>query len=385
MNATPPQRWDIFCRVVDNYGDIGVCWRLARQLASEYRLQVRLWVDELAALQAIWPPTQQLETQQLSGVEVRVWRTDADFEGMEAADVVVEAFACELPPTYQQSLKQRAIKADQAPFWFNLEYLSAEDWVDGCHGLSSIHPQLGLKKTFFFPGFAPKTGGLLREKDLLKARDAFVGGPEKSAFLQRLGIESEARGLLISLFGYENPALPGLLRHWQEGDQPITCLVPPGRLCRYLEGCLATELLPGSRWQRGRLRLQAIPFLSQTDYDWLLWACDLNFVRGEDSFVRAQWAAKPLIWHIYQQEDGAHLIKLEAFLKRYTQGLSPALAASIRHLWLGWNQGEETGNWWETAIKNYPEWLKHSRTWCAELNSSADLAAKLVHFCQKTL
>jgi hypothetical protein len=21
--------WDIFCRVIDNFGDIGVCWRLA--------------------------------------------------------------------------------------------------------------------------------------------------------------------------------------------------------------------------------------------------------------------------------------------------------------------------------------------------------------------
>jgi hypothetical protein len=45
--------WDIFCRVIDNYGDIGVCWRLARQLANEYPYQIRLWVDELAALKMI--------------------------------------------------------------------------------------------------------------------------------------------------------------------------------------------------------------------------------------------------------------------------------------------------------------------------------------------
>src|SRR5690554_5010470 len=30
------------CRVIDNYGDISVCWRLARQLANEYPVRVSL-------------------------------------------------------------------------------------------------------------------------------------------------------------------------------------------------------------------------------------------------------------------------------------------------------------------------------------------------------
>ena len=29
--------WDMFCRVIDNYGDIGVCWRLAADLARAAR------------------------------------------------------------------------------------------------------------------------------------------------------------------------------------------------------------------------------------------------------------------------------------------------------------------------------------------------------------
>ena len=40
--------WDVFCRVVDNYGDAAVCWRLARQLADEHGARVRLWIDLLA-------------------------------------------------------------------------------------------------------------------------------------------------------------------------------------------------------------------------------------------------------------------------------------------------------------------------------------------------
>lgn len=379
MNSPLPQHWDIFCRVVDNFGDIGVCWRLARQLADEYGLPVRLWVDELAALQAIWPDTQWVAEQQLAGVEVRTWQVDTDFSGIRVAEVVIEAFACELPPAYQAAM------SEQPPIWLNLEYLSAEDWVEGCHCLSSTHPQLGLKKTFFFPGFSPATGGLIREQDLLATRDTFIAGPEKPAFLRRLGLEAEPNGLLISLFGYENPALRPLLRSWQTGDQAITCLVPPGRLRQSLEQQLGLDLQTGQARQLGALRLLAIPFLPQTDYDRLLWACDLNFVRGEDSFVRAQWAAKPLIWHIYQQEEEAHLAKLEAFLALYTQASPPPLAQHIRALWLGWNRGEDIGGSWQKALECRRDWLEHSQQWCAQLNSSADLAAKLVHFCQKTL
>ncbi|HET9045379.1 MAG TPA: elongation factor P maturation arginine rhamnosyltransferase EarP, partial [Casimicrobiaceae bacterium] len=41
------QRWDVFCKVVDNFGDAGVCWRLARQLVAEHDLAVTLWIDVL--------------------------------------------------------------------------------------------------------------------------------------------------------------------------------------------------------------------------------------------------------------------------------------------------------------------------------------------------
>ena len=32
--ARQPLLWDIFCQVIDNHGDVGVCWRLARELAA---------------------------------------------------------------------------------------------------------------------------------------------------------------------------------------------------------------------------------------------------------------------------------------------------------------------------------------------------------------
>ena len=54
LSASRP-RWEIFCQVVDNFGDIGVCWRLAADLVSRGYGSVRLWVDDWAALRRINP------------------------------------------------------------------------------------------------------------------------------------------------------------------------------------------------------------------------------------------------------------------------------------------------------------------------------------------
>ena len=161
-------RWDIFCRVVDNFGDIGVCWRLARQLASEYRFEVRLWVDDLSSFARLNPALSAEASEQRCGpILVRHW--SPDFPSVEVADVVIEGFACQLPESYVASMALRS----QPPIWINLEYLSAEAWVDDCHQLRSPHPRSSLVKYFFFPGFTSKTGGLILEKELLAKRAAF--------------------------------------------------------------------------------------------------------------------------------------------------------------------------------------------------------------------
>lgn len=376
--------WDIFCRVVDNYGDIGVCWRLARQLAHEYPFQVRLWVDELDALTRIWPSARNVDQQMLEGVDVCLWHPTFA-ETITSADVVIEAFACELPATYIAAMAARK-KNGNPPHWFNVEYLSAEPWVEECHGLLSIHPQTGLKKAFFFPGFTAKTGGLLCEQPLLAERDSFLASPETATqWLAAKGINRTADSLLISLFAYENNAISSLLTAWQTSTKPITCLVPEGRILTSINSTLNLQLQAGDKLSLGQLQLIVIPFLNQQDYDRLLWACDLNFVRGEDSFVRAQWAAKPLIWHIYPQDDEAHIIKLNAFLDEYTKAMEPALADLTRQLWLVWNHEQDCVEAWNQTLAHHQNWRKHSQHWAQQLNSLGDLASNMVQFCQKTL
>lgn len=366
--------WDIFCCVVDNYGDIGVTWRLARQLVAEHGLKVRLWVDELNAFARLCPEADpQAERQVWEGVEVCRW--DAEWQPVAVADVVIGAFACQIPQPYIDAMVQRKTPA----LWLNLDYLSAEDWVEGCHGLPSPQPN-GLRKVFFFPGFTPRTGGLLREAGLLERREAFEQD-EREAFLQRLGIAPEPRARLLSLFAYENPGLASWLQVLSEDSRPNHVLVPEGRVLGDVRNWLGLDELGGGEvHRRGSLTVQILPFVRQDDYDRLLWSCDFNAVRGEDSFVRAQWAGRPLLWHIYVQEEYAHWEKLEAFLDLYTPGLSTPAAVALVELWRAWNMDRDMGEAWKALLQHWDELAAHARKWCSEQAAGPDLATTLVQF-----
>ncbi|MFJ7009335.1 elongation factor P maturation arginine rhamnosyltransferase EarP [Pseudomonas putida] len=377
MKAT----WDIFCSVVDNYGDIGVTWRLARQLVAEHGLAVRLWVDDLNAFTPMCPGADASAAQQWQhGVEVRQW--PAAWLPVTPADVVIGAFACQLPAAYVEAMRARATP----PLWLNLEYLSAEDWVEGCHGLPSPQPN-GLRKVFFFPGFTEQTGGLLREGSLLARRDAFQqSAGARQAFLQGLGVVPEQGAMLISLFAYENPQLAKWLDALATAAQPCHLLVPQGRIVAGLSQWLGEAPLPvGSVRTRGALTVQVLPFVSQDDFDRLLWSCDFNAVRGEDSFVRAQWAGQPMLWHIYVQDENAHWEKLEAFLAHYRRGLSDEADAALLGLWRAWNMNGDMGQAWQAARQHWPELQQHARLWALRQAAQPDLATALVHFYRNSL
>lgn len=372
MKAT----WDIFCSVVDNYGDIGVTWRLARQLVAEHGLAVRLWVDDLGAFVRLCPQADaQAQRQTQQGVEVCLWR--AEWQAVEPADVVIEAFACELPAAYIAAMAQRA----QKTLWLNLEYLSAEDWVEGCHGLPSLQSN-GLSKFFFFPGFTAGSGGLLRERELLVQRRAFqADSSAREVFLRSIGVTPLPGARLISLFAYENAALASWLDVLATDAQASQLLVPEGRILADLQawlGCAAMHA--GDVQQRGQLHIQVLPFIQQDQYDRLLWSCDFNAVRGEDSFVRAQWAGRPLLWHIYEQADNAHLEKLDAFLALYKEGLSAGGQRALVELWHAWNTGQPVKESWNQLLQGWPEQQAHAEQWCLQRASQADLAEALVQF-----
>ncbi len=383
MHPTPSAarpRWEIFCQVVDNFGDIGVCWRLAADLARRGCGSVRLWVDDWEVLRRICPDANRVGGD-VRGVELRHW-TSA-FVPLVPGEIVIEAFACELPPAQLEAMA--ALRP--APVWINLEYLSAEGWVAGCHGMASPHPRLPLVKHFFFPGFDAGGGGLLREADLLACRDAWRVRPEgRAAWLAARGIESSPDVLRVSLFAYEQPALPALFDAWAGGDGEVLVLVPESRVLGDVQAALGREgLRAGDRVVRGALTTCVLPFTDQAGYDELLWACELNFVRGEDSFVRAQWAARPFVWQIYPQVEAAHHDKLEAFLARYLQGLPVAEADALARFWRAWNgcapDRATPAEAWPAFAAALPALDLHARRWCDAQAALPDLAAALDTFC----
>ena len=385
MSSRQLSSCDIFCAVVDNYGDIGVCWRLARIMQSEHAMRVRLWVDDLASFRRLCPdidPTKSI--QKSHGVEIRQW--NELFEDAAPAELVIEAFACVLPLRYIQAMADKSPK----PVWVNLEYMSAEDWVDGCHKLPSPHLKLPLVKYFFFPGYTKKTGGLLLEHDLLARRDEFQADQVmQEKYWQSLQVPQRQRGeVRVSLFSYENPAVQALLEVWASGSHPVTCLVSEGRVLPQVAAfCGRQQLVAGDFVQIAHLRVQVLPFVEQEEYDKLLWACDINFVRGEDSCVRAQWAGKPFVWQIYPQHDGVHMQKLQALLELYSRGLDPAGTSGLRQLWIAWNSGEVgstpvTEQIWQQLQLNRPALLRHAHDWGQQLSSN-NLALNLLDFSRK--
>jgi uncharacterized repeat protein (TIGR03837 family) len=385
------ERWDIFCRVVDNFGDVGVSWRLARQLAIEHGKQVRLWLDDLTVFAKLRPEIDPgRDDHRVDGVEVRRLREPCT--GEDIADVVVETFGCDPPAAYVERMAAR----DPRPRWINLEYLSAEDWVEGSHALPSPHPRLPLVKHYFFPGFTAKTGGLLREEGLLRRRDAFQSdaGARAAFWKSIVGKAPSENALKMSLFTYAGAPVESLARSCRQHPGPVWLVVPEGSAAAHLR----KQLTPGHRTirrnghsggQRREVEVFDVPFLPQAQYDLLLWACDVNFVRGEDSFVRAQWAGRPFVWHVYPTPDNAHYVKLAAFLARYTAGLERAHAAAVAGLWEAWNRRDDSppgmADCWAAFIARREALQGHARAWCDRLAARPDLAAGLVDFTDKVL
>lgn len=389
MSDSNRPRWTVFCAMVDNFGDIGVCWRLSRQLVHEHGIAVELWVDDWPALQrfiAAQPPEPDICLQHWCSPWTQTRSVTA---AIADSDVVIEAFGCELPVEVKAAMASSA----QPPRWINLEYLSAEDWVAGCHGLPSpqnLSP--AIRKFFFFPGFDVGTGGLLREASVLDRHMQWQQHQtaERQRWWQMLGVDSSALPLdvlMVSIFSYENPALPGLLQALAAADEPVVCVIPEGRSLNSLHDSLAgfqgQRLHAGDVLRLGSLTLVVTAFSSQDDYDHLLSLCDFNLVRGEDSFVRAQWAGKPMLWHIYPQHDGVHLGKLHAFMARYLEGLEPELRLRWELLAQRWNLGEDCRELWHYLRPQLPDLQQHARKWQKKLAEQPDLATNLVRFVNR--
>ncbi|WP_037587787.1 elongation factor P maturation arginine rhamnosyltransferase EarP [Stenoxybacter acetivorans] len=391
-----PSAW-LFARIIDNYGDIGVTWRLARQLRDELDADVHLWTDNWSATRALIPalPAQETETQ-LNRITIHPWHNNetvaAQCRHLPPPRWLIEMFGCDVPESILTIIKQHQ------SLWLNWEYLTAESWAENLHTLPSLQSN-GIAKYFWFMGFSDKSGGLLRESNYAQQKAVFLNNPAKrQAFHRRYRLPENHQGQLWLIFAYETPVWVHWFHTWLHIGKPMTLWLAGDTFPRSLRqaGILPNHALTqdGDSWQCGSLTLTRIPFVPQTDFDKLLWLADAAVVRGEDSFVRAQWAEIPFFWHIYPQADNAHWAKLHAFWQKAMpitiQTVQTAFQAAFAALSDELNgvttlNNDERLHHWQTLTQYRSTHQNILNQWAQQLAEQPSAMQKLAKFTETVL
>lgn len=380
---------DMFCRVIDNFGDAGIAWRLAKSLTAEKHWRVRLIIDDAATLSSLVPDIDPaLALQTCEGILVTRW--DTAFEAaagspQAVADIVIELFSCFLPERYEAAidaaLKTRPVAVAA------LDYLTAERYAEESNGLLSPHPRYGYAKIFLFPGFTQRTCGVIYEAGLRQRGDAFEKTQAARALKKRLGCDPD-HPMTLYYFTYPEMPAAAFAREVALDPRPLQILAAPGRATEMLAAELAHLKAP-------HVRLVRAPMVPQSEFDALLMACDACLVRGEDSTLRAQLAGRPLIWTLYPQKDDIHLDKLAAFARLYGAAIREApgnegeTGAGAAAAWQALEErinlsGAQTLGWsaWRDALEPLRRGARH---WRETLFSQTSLTERIAQTLEKKL
>ena len=384
--CTADEVW-VFVRVIDNWGDVGVGWRLCMQLACSFPWRVRLWIDDVAALGKLVLAAELAAVQDT--VMVEKW-SDDDSVSLRLAQLadpvmVIETFGCDLPSPVLRRMQQCQ------PLWLNWEYLTAEDWAVDLQAMPSLQGN-GLAKYFWFMGIDQQSGGLLREANYLSRRNEFLQQPcLQQAFKQQYGLPLEHVGQLWLIFAYTSERWAQWLSMWRGADEPITLWLAGHEVADSLRaaGVIAADALQqvGDTFELEQVTMVRIPFVPQSAFDNLLWLADGAIVRGEDSFVRALWAGLPFLWHIYQQEEAVHLQKLDAYWHKASINWPASVREAVLALSADLNGGEHLSEslrlrLWLNLRSEWQNWVNAASTWSDSLHLHSSAMERLARFRQ---
>lgn len=305
---------DIFCEIIDNYGDIGVVYRTAKELQKIFpKSKIRVFLNRLDEFKKINSQVLDLPSQNIDGIEYITFDYLRDNANeLLTAQVIIEAFGCQIPEEYME------IAYDNSELLINLEYLSAEDWIEDFHLQSSPLGRGKLKKVFFMPGFTEKSGGVITDSNYLERIQRVLENKEFYEKKYLSDIEDRENKIVGTLFSYEKNFTP-LLEDLKKLDKDVVILAMGEKTQDSLRKILKNFSIEDFRnsLKYGKIEIRFLNFLNQEEYEELINIVDFNFVRGEDSFIRAVLTGKPYMWHIYCQEEYAHMDKIEGFLDKY--------------------------------------------------------------------
>ena len=338
---------DIFCQVIDNYGDVGVAYRLAREFKRVYpNKKLRFIINQMEELNLI---------KKSEEIEIITYQDISKIEN--SADLIIESFGCEIPKEYMD----RALK--NSKLIINLEYFSAEDWVDDFHLQESFLGE-NLKKYFFIPGLSKKSGGILLDNEFLERKKKVT--KNKGYYLKKIGI-NEKYDLIGSVFSYEKN-FDFLIEELKKLDKKILLLI----LSEKTQKNFIKNFDNVNNYDK--IKFVKLPFFTYDKYEELLALCDFNLVRGEDSFVRALLLGKPFLWHIYPQEGNTHIKKLESFLEKYCPNNK-----ELKETFINYNINKDNFSYF---FKNFKGIQEHNKEYANYLIENCNLIEKLINFIE---
>ena len=358
----------ILCKVVDNFGDIGVVYRLARALSDlRPELELTLVVSNLDSFHKMASQIDPKKTIQDFRYKNSTWkildwnletesgkRKTENEEQLLTPDcsVILECFQCGRPDWLENILF--APDFAQTVQIIQIDYLTAEDYADEFHLLKSGTRKTNIKKIFFMPGFTPKTGGLIiNDQPVINSENPGFSSLTQQAFkIFFFAYEDDCTSVVNGISAFQDK-----MREMNK-EFSVTVYLADGKSC-----------VPFERsWKKinSPFKIEKIPFLQQEEFDYFIAQMDFLFVRGEDSLARAALTGLPYVWQAYKQDENYQLVKVNALLERMKESFGAQEFEPIQLFWQSYNDYKN---------QTQPEPLTKMLLDCANLKNTAGFKA----------
>ncbi len=363
----------VLCKVVDNFGDIGVCWRMCRRLKLiNPDINLSLIVDDLEAFKRICSQIKVDEKAQVfQGITIYNWKeyeycfSEFIKNDGEKMDVILECFQCGRPDWMEEILFEK--KLNRTVNVIMIDYLTAEDYAEDFHKLNSLTRSAKVQKVFFMPGFTGKTGGLIIDEQWKNLSPYDENGP-------------------VLIFTYEKNwdglagAINELFFESENNENSPEILLAQGR-------GLDSIKLALQKYDSVSGNLTVLDYLNQEEWDEMMKKCSILIIRGEESMSRACLSGIPFIWHAYPQSDEYQMVKVNALLERLRPYFEEKNFNFIKEAWHCINDPDIEQDKQKSAYKSFIEnrliFASGFRNFALDLRKNGDLCDNLMTFIEE--
>lgn len=409
----------LLCKVVDNFGDIGVVYRLARALtdlskrgeslplvgtslpptpsagdtpATPPKLNLRIIADNLESFRLLCPQIDpSKEEQTVNDWQIYNWNAETTCLNAfrkKQPRIIIECFQCGRPEWLETLLFTE--KVPDVVHIIMLDYLTAEDYAETFHKLKSLTRSARVQKVNFMPGFTAKTGGLILDKPFIKALKARENSDV--AKNESIGNCNSKESFNAVFFSYPRDWTPAVQALQKFSIKKLNCklnmLLARGAghesFLNAYKNCAAGK----NSAEEPLFTLTELNFLPQTEWDALLTRTPLLFIRGEDSLSRACLCGVPFVWHAYPQTEEYQLVKVQALLERMRPHFNPEAFKCVEHCWQIYNTTNSSAKDLEeslsTFLNAYSELKSGFSDFSASLLQNGDLATHILEFIKET-